>query len=150
MISGRQGLFRQLCDQNTQQCVATEYLFDTAHLVEYIPLPDGDIHASSEWNAAHAPKRVRIDNYFDDPCAWVTDYFDLDPYIQFDFPQTYAVIGVLIMARCTPPYDHQRATKVNIHYSPDSTTWQYTTPLDVYPEYGNTVTYPQYEDSFTY
>ena len=147
ITSGRQGLFRQLCNQITQQCVATEYLFGVAHLVKYIPLPDENIHASSEIDSRHDARKVRIDNYFDPVCAWVGVSTS---YIQFDFTATYVVLGILIRARCDPSYHNQRVTKVNIQYSQDGAVWNYITPLDVYPEYGNTVTYTQYNDSFTY
>ena len=150
ITTGRQGLFRQLCDQTTQQCVATEYLFGVAHLVKHIPLPDGSISTSSEYDANHPPKRVRIDNYFDTPCGWAATNADPNPYIQFDFPQNYVVLGILIRARCDPPLDYQRVSRINIQHSQDSSEWKYITPLDVYPEYGNTVTYTEYVDSFTY
>ena len=141
---GRQGRFRRLCDQTTEQCVATEYLFGVAHLVKYIPLPDGNISASSEYDANHAPKRVRIDDYFDNPCGWAATDADPNPYIQFDFPENYVVLGILIRGRCDPGLDYQRPKTINIQHSQDSLDWNYITPLDVYAEYGNTVTYSEY------
>ena len=150
IASGRQGLFRQLCDQNTQQCVATEYLLGVAHLVEYIPLPDDTISASSEQDHLHKAKRVRIDNYFDNPCVWQAYPTDPNPYIQFDLLQTYVVIGVLLRARCDIQYHAERTTKFNVQYSLDDATWSYITPLGVYTDYGNTATYTEYTDSFTY
>ena len=79
MTSGRQGLFRQLCDQATQQCVAAEYLFGVVHLVKYIPLADGSISASSYYAADYVAKRIRIDNYFNLSCAWGGKFGRPDP-----------------------------------------------------------------------
>ena len=151
ITSGRQGLFRQLCNQTTQQCVATEYLFGVAHLVKHIPLPDGSISASSEYGPNHSAKRVRIDNYFSSSCGWAAAPTDPTPYIQFDFPQNYVVIGILLRARCDPySLGYQTVKKINIRYSLDNLVWNFITPLIVSVEYGNTVTYTEYVDSFTH
>ena len=61
---------------------------------------DGKISASSQYNAVHAPKRVRIDGYFGTPCGWAAKHSYSISYIQVDFPQNMVVLGILIRARC--------------------------------------------------
>ena len=91
--------------------------------MDYLNISDASITASSERNANHAAKRVRINRYLDYACAWAAAPDDYRPWIQFDMEQKVTVWGVVVNPRCDEPYTNQRVTVLTVAVSEDIVRW---------------------------
>lgn len=115
----KQGLYRKLCDSSKGLCIVTEFLLG----VSYIQLSDAQITSSSVHMYNHEAYRVRIDNYLSWACCWGAAFGNPLKWVKFDLLDNYVVIGLLVRARCDPPYTIQRAKVVLIEHALDNSNW---------------------------
>ena len=119
---------RNLVINNGQDYMAEEYR-RFAPGVQYVvannSLPDSVFTASSYFRlqSNHAPARARLDDYFDQACAWAAGLDDkVHPWLKITLPDQYNVLGVYIKQRC----DHglQYPTVIDVTTSVDDVLWQ--------------------------
>ena len=92
-------------------------------LVDYLDLDDASITASSERNVNHAAKRVRINRYLDNACAWAAAGTDNTPWVQFDMEQEVTAWGLLVKLPCGEPQTSYRVTALKVTMSQDGVRW---------------------------
>ena len=90
----------------------------------YLNISDASITASSERNANHSAKRVRVDRYLDYACAWVPAHDERKPWVQFDMEQEVTVWGVFVKPRCDEPYTDQRVASLIVGVSDNRERWR--------------------------
>ena len=120
--------YRRLChdDGGEAQCVAEEKIH-LHYLVAHLDISDDAISASSWYgntNEEHAAKRVRLGLYTDLACAWAA-LVDTDPtpWLQFDMGVAVTVWGLVLKARCDPPFQQQKVVSCDVTSSHDGDAW---------------------------
>ena len=91
--------------------------------MNYLDISDASITASSERNANHSAKQVRMNLYIDD--MWSAHPRDRAPWVQFDMEQEVTVWGVTVK----PRYDgdgptNQGVTKLQVAMSKERLKWR--------------------------
>ena len=95
------GLYREMCDKTSGECLAKEYRLKQTYLAKHLDLQPSAFNASSVFNTNYAPYKVRADIEYADRCAWVSAIGnDFPPWVQFDLGRPHRVVGVLVGKRC--------------------------------------------------
>ena len=64
------GLYREMCDTTSGECLAKEYRLEQTYLAKHIDLQPSDFSASSEFNSDFAAYKARADIEYMSACTW--------------------------------------------------------------------------------
>ena len=126
------GLYREMCDTTSGECLAKEYRLELTFLSKHLDLQPSAFSASSEFNNDHAAYKVRAD-IKDIRCAWVSAVYSAS-WVQFDLGRPHVAIGVFFSKRCDKI--KQYVVSFTLTGSNDGSVW--TTPGDaIYVNYND-------------
>ena len=126
------GLYREMCDTTSGECLAKEYRLEQTYLAKHFDLQPSAFTASSELVGFDAFK-VRLDIAYS-PCTWSSTGV-APAWVQFDIGLPCHITGVIFGKRCDATAEF--ATSFTLTGSNDGSVW--TTPGDA--------TYINYNDN---
>ena len=126
------GLYREMCDTTSGECLAKEYRLEQTYLAKHLDLQPSAFTASSVYASGYDAYKARAD-IEDPPCAWVSAVTS-SSWVQFDLGSPYSVLGILVAKRCDSLAHY--LVSFTLIGSDDGSAW--TTPGDaIYVNYND-------------
>ena len=126
------GLYREMCDTTSGECLAKEYRLEQTYLAKHLDLQPSAFSASSVYSRNYAAYKVRADIEYIN-CAWVSA-IQTPSWVQFDLGRPWSIVGVLFGKRCDQIVHYM--VSFTLTGSNDGSVW--TTPGDaIYVNYND-------------
>ena len=130
------GLYRDMCDKTSGECLAKEYRLEQTYLAKHLDLQPSAFSASSVFRPPrHDPfyeYQVRADIKYA-ICTWAAENYP-PGWVQFDLGRPHTITGVLVSKRCDMITEY--LVSFTLTGSNDGSVW--TTPGDaIYVNYND-------------
>ena len=126
------GLYREMCDTTSGECLAKEYRLEQTYLAKHLDLQPSAFTASSVYHHEHQAYKVRADIVYA-VCAWASAVYS-PSWVQFDLGRPHCVVGILFGKKCDRI--DQYVVSFTLIGSNDGSVW--TTPGDaIYVNYND-------------
>ena len=94
------GLYRELCDTISGECLAKEYRMGQTYLAKHLDLPQTAFSASSIYSISYYAWLVLPSASGPYGCMWVAESYDPSEWVQFDLGKPYIIVGVFLRKSC--------------------------------------------------